>query len=159
MALAIARRESEFDPVVVSYAGARGLMQLMPGTAKQVSRGLGLPYSKARLTSDPTYNAKLGSKYLAELAKDFDGNVVMMAAGYNAGPSRPTRWMARNGDPRRGRIDIVDWVEHIPFDETRNYVIRVSESLPVYRARLGKDILPIPFSKELIGSTLHPLSP
>lgn len=83
----------------------------------------------------------------------------MMAAGYNAGPKRPIRWMGLFGDPRTGSPDMIDWIEHIPFNETRNYVMRVTESLPVYRARLGKDPLPIPFSKELNGSTLEAFAP
>lgn len=151
-ALAIARRESEFDPVVVSGAGARGLMQLMPGTAQEVSQGLGLDYSKAKLTSNWAYNAQLGTAYLQELEEQFQGNPVMMAAAYNAGPSRPIRWMQIYGDPRKGEMDIVDWIEHIPFRETRNYAMRVTESLPIYRARLGKTPLPQPFSKELIST-------
>ncbi len=155
MALAIARRESEFDPVVVSGANAQGLMQILPGTAKQVAGELGLPYSKSRLLSDPDYNVTLGTAYLAGLAQEFQGNVIMVAAGYNAGPSRPSRWMREYGDPRRrGGLDIIDWIEHIPFNETRNYVMRVAESLPIYRARLGKDPLPQPFSKELVGQSL-----
>ncbi len=159
MVLAIARRESEFDPKVISHAGARGLMQLMPRTAEAVSGWLGKDYELSRLTSDPEYNAELGSAYLAKLAEDFNGNVVMMSAGYNAGPSRPERWMDLYGDPRKGQIDVIDWIETIPFDETRNYVMRVAESLPIYRARLGRDPLPIPFSKELVGSTLLPRAP
>lgn len=156
MTLSIARRESEFDPVVISHAGARGLMQVMPKTARLVAGNLGIlrKHSTGRLTSDWPYNARLGAQYLAGLADTFDGNVVMMSAGYNAGPARPKRWMANYGDPRRGDIDIVDWVETIPFNETRNYVMRVTESLPVYRARLGKPALPVPFSRELTGSTL-----
>lgn len=149
-ALAIARRESEFDPVVISGAGARGLMQVMPATAKNVAGELGIDYAKEKLTADWRYNAKLGTAYLARLEKQFGGNPIMMAAGYNAGPGRPVRWMDVYGDPRQGEIDIVDWIEHIPFRETRNYAMRVSESLPIYRARLGKDALPEPFSKELI---------
>lgn len=161
MTLAIARRESEFDPVVVSGAGARGLMQVMPATAKVVAKKLGIlsAHDTGRLTSDWRYNAKLGTNYLAGLAGTFDGNVVMMSAGYNAGPGRPIRWMELYGDPRGGKIDIVDWIEHIPFDETRNYVMRVTESLPVYRARTGKEALPIPFSRELTGSTLRAFAP
>lgn len=159
LVLAIARRESEFDPKVVSPAGARGLMQVMPGTARDVARKIGLPYRKASLTSDWDYNARLGAAYLKGLAEEFNGNAVMMAAGYNAGPFRPIRWMQRFGDPRRGQIDIVDWIEMVPFNETRNYIMRVTESLPVYRARLGKQPHPVPFSKELIGATLLPLSP
>ncbi len=161
MSLAIARRESEFDPVVQSGAGARGLMQLMPATAREVAAGLGVSalHTTDRLTSDPEYNAVLGSQYLSRMAGQFGGNVVMMSAAYNAGPSRPIRWMDTYGDPRRGDIDIVDWVEMVPFRETQNYIMRVTESLPVYRARLGKDPLPIPFSQELIGSTMKAFAP
>ncbi|MCE8509600.1 transglycosylase SLT domain-containing protein [Ruegeria pomeroyi] len=161
MTLAIARRESEFDPVVISGAGARGLMQVMPATARLVADTLGIlgGHSTDSLTSDWEYNAKLGANYLAELAGEFDGNVVMMAAGYNAGPNRPISWMERFGDPRSGTPDIVDWIEHIPFEETRNYIMRVTESLPVYRARLGKEPLPLPFSAELAGSTLRAFAP
>jgi len=161
MVLSIARRESEFDPVVISGAGARGLMQVMPATAKVVAKDLGIlgQHSTQRLTSEWRYNAKLGSNYLAGLAGKFDGNVVMMAAGYNAGPGRPIRWMTDYGDPRTGDIDVIDWIEYIPFNETRNYVMRVTESLPVYRARTGQTALPIPFSKELTGSTLRAFAP
>ena len=137
MTLAIARRESEFDPKVISGAGARGLMQVMPATAKAVAGQLGIlsSHDTGRLTSEWRYNAKLGTNYLAKLAGDLGGNVVMMSAGYNAGPSRPLRWMSEQGDPRsttpKGDAEIVDWIEMIPFDETRNYVMRVTESLPV----------------------------
>ncbi len=157
MILAIARRESEFDPSVVSGAGARGLMQVMPRTAEQVARQLGLSaeHSTDRLLTDPDYNAKLGAAYLEGLAETFGGNVVMMSAGYNAGRSRPEAWMAERGDPRQGRVDVVDWIEHVPFEETRNYIMRVAESLPVYRARLGLPPHPVPFSVELVGDTLR----
>ncbi|WP_425099939.1 lytic transglycosylase domain-containing protein [Tropicibacter sp. S64] len=155
LVLSIARRESEFDPEVISGAGARGFMQLMPGTARDVSRWLNIDYDADKLLSDPSYNATLGAAYLADLADRFNGNAVMMAAGYNAGPGRPNQWMARYGDPRKGEVDIIDWIEFIPFDETRNYVMRVTESLPVYRARLGLKPHPVPFSQELVGSTLH----
>ncbi|WP_299138892.1 lytic transglycosylase domain-containing protein [uncultured Tateyamaria sp.] len=162
MSLAIARRESEFDPVVQSGVGARGLMQIMPATAAEVAGDLGrsAEHSTARLTADPVYNAELGSEFLSQLAGRFDGNVVMMSAAYNAGPSRPIRWMDLYGDPRgRGEDALVDWIEFIPFRETRNYVMRVTESLPIYRARLGDDALPVPFSQELGGSTLLPFAP
>ena len=161
MTLAIARRESEFDPVVVSHAGARGLMQLMPATAELVATELDIlaKHNTARLTSEWDYNAQLGSQYLAGLAAEFNGNVVMMAAGYNAGPRRPSAWMERYGDPRSGSPDIIDWIEHIPFNETRNYVMRVTESLPAYRARLGQVALPVPFSKELSGASLAAFAP
>ncbi|KZY38195.1 tail length tape measure protein [Roseovarius sp. HI0049] len=158
LALAIARRESEFDHRVKSGAGAQGLMQLMPGTASDMARMLGISHSGARVTSDWEYNATLGSAYLAQLVNRFDGNVVMVAAGYNAGPGRPIRWMKEYGDPRLGERDMIDWIEHIPFRETQNYVMRVAESLPIYRARLGKDPLPVPFSEELSGQTLRKLA-
>lgn len=157
MVLAIARRESEFDPAVVSQAGARGLMQVMPATAQLVARRIGLDYSRDRLTSDWVYNARLGADYLRGLAEDFAGNVVMMSAGYNAGPERPKSWMRAYGNPLSGEVDVIDWIETIPFTETRNYVMRVAESLPVYRARLGKNPHPVPFSKELVGATLMPV--
>lgn len=159
MALAIARRESEFDPSVRSPVGAAGLMQLMPRTAEHVSDGLGIEHAPGQLTGDWRHNARLGSAYLAELAREFGGNVVLMSVGYNAGPHRARDWSERYGDPRGAGIDIVDWIEGIPFRETRNYVQRVAESLPVYRARLGREPLPVPFSEELRGSTLAPLAP
>ncbi len=158
LVLSIARRESEFDPEAVSRAGAKGLLQLMPGTATEMSGKLDLPSDQQRLITDWRYNAALGSAYLAELAERFDGNVVLIAAAYNAGPNRVDQWLQTLGDPRSGSMDVVDWVESIPYRETRNYVMRVSESLPAYRARIG---LPqdLPFSQELAGSTLNPLSP
>lgn len=155
LALAIARRESEFDSAVTSGAGAQGLMQVMPATARAVAEDLQIAYSRSRLLSDPAYNARLGTAYLDELMATFQGNVIMTAAGYNAGPGRPIRWMKERGDPREGEIDIVDWIEHIPFDETRNYVMRVSESLPVYRARLTGQVAPINFAQELIARPGH----
>lgn len=158
LALAIARRESEFDFRVASGAGAEGLMQLMPGTASDVARDLKLEHESARVLTDWRYNALLGSTYLAQLARQFGGNVVMMSAGYNAGPRRPLRWMNDFGDPRAsaagGQLDMVDWIESLPFDETRNYVQRVAESLPIYRARLGKPAHPVPFSDELKGASI-----
>ena len=155
MALAIARRESEFDPSVASGVGALGLMQVMPATAEEVAGGLGLAYERSRVLADWPYNATLGAAYLATLSERYDGNVVMMSAAYNAGPSRPDRWMRERGDPRKGEMEVVDWIESIPFNETRNYVMRVAESLPVYRARLGKPAHPVPFSQELVGATLR----
>jgi len=151
LALAIARRESEFDPAVTSGVGARGLMQLMPRTAQAVASDEGLPFSADRLLTDPVYNARLGSAYLAELTDIFGPSYVMVSAAYNAGPSRPLRWMTTYGDPRKGQIDVVDWIEMIPFNETRNYVMRVMESLPVYRARLTGQTGALDFTSELVG--------
>ena len=151
LSLSIARRESEFNIGVGSPVGALGLMQLMPATAQEVAGFLNLPYSRGRLTSDWQYNAQLGSKYLSLLQEDFGPTPVMIAAGYNAGPSRPKIWMDERGDPRLREMDVVDWIEHIPFRETRNYVMRVTESLPIYRARLSGQAGPVAFTDLLIG--------
>jgi soluble lytic murein transglycosylase len=140
---AIARQESAFNPGAVSGAGARGLLQLMPATAKGVAKDVGLPYSKARLTSDPGYNATLGAAHLGDLVGNFGGSYVMTFAAYNAGASRVAQWVKDHGDPRDPSVDVVNWIELIPFTETRNYVQRVMENLQVYRARLGAPALRI----------------
>jgi len=134
--MAIARRESELRVDAASPAGALGLMQLMPGTAREVSRDLGVAYSKGKLTADWRYNAALGTKYLADLFQKYEGSFVLAFAAYNAGPGRVDGWIEEYGDPRDPGVDAIDWVEGIPFRETRNYVMRVVESLHVYRARL-----------------------
>lgn len=134
--LAITRQESAFAEDAVSPVGARGLMQLMPATAKSVSRKLKISYSKNKLTSQPDYNTLLGSTYLNTLIRKFDGSYILAIAAYNAGPSRVKRWTKEWGDPRRGDIDVIDWIELIPFKETRNYVQRVMENLQVYRQLL-----------------------
>jgi soluble lytic murein transglycosylase len=136
IAMAIARRESELNVAAVSPAGARGLMQIMPATARQVAEEVGLEYSKERLTSDWRYNATLGTAYLGGLIEIYEGSYVLAFAAYNAGPHRVDEWIELYGDPRDPMTSVVDWVEHIPFRETRNYVMRVAESLHVYRARL-----------------------
>lgn len=137
--LAVARQESEMNSKAVSRAGARGLMQLMPGTAKEVTKSLGLAYSRTRLTGDPVYNVTLGSHYLAGLLRRFSGNPVLALAAYNAGPGRADQWIGRNGDPRNPNVDAIDWIERIPFAETRNYVQRVLEGAQVYRHILGDE--------------------
>lgn len=141
LAYAIARQESEFNVAAVSPAGARGLLQLMPRTARAMAKRSGLGYSARRLTTDPAYNATLGSRFLEDQLGRFDGSYVLTFAGYNAGPSRAQEWMERYGDPRGKDIDtVVDWVERIPFTETRNYVQRVMENLQVYKMRLSGHI-------------------
>ncbi|TYO90720.1 lytic transglycosylase domain-containing protein [Oceanicella actignis] len=136
LALAVARQESELAPEAVSPAGARGLMQLMPATARKVASALGVDYSRDALTSEGRYNARLGQAYLAELMREF-GAEPLAAAAYNAGPARVREWLERLGDPRRGQIEMLDWIESIPYPETRNYVMRVMESVHVYAARLS----------------------
>ena len=134
--LGLARQESELDPQAVSRSGAMGLMQLMPATARQVSRKLGLAYSRSRLRTDRGYNIALGSTYLAELLETFRGDRTLALAAYNAGPNRVREWLRTYGDPRSDRVDPVDWIELVPFAETRNYIQRVLESAAVYRHRL-----------------------
>ena len=138
---AVARQESRFRSDAVSSAGARGLMQLMPGTARETAEKVGLEYSKSRLTEDPSYNALLGSTYLANQLATFDGSLLLAAAAYNAGPGNARKWLRQFGDPRSPEVDPVVWVELIPFQETRKYVQRVLGNYLVYRARLGRDDL------------------
>ena len=137
---AVVRQESAFDPKAISHAGARGLMQLMPKTAHRVAQRLSIPYSRARLTADPTYNVRIGRAYLLKLLEDYEGSPILALSAYNAGPSRVSRWLKLFGDPNRSAEDAVDWIESIPFYETRNYVQRVLENFTVYRGRHdGKD--------------------
>tara|TARA_Y100000590_G_scaffold424816_1_gene532139 strand:- start:157 stop:1545 length:1389 start_codon:yes stop_codon:yes gene_type:complete len=133
LVLAVIRQESEFDQKANSYAGARGLMQLMTYTAKLVAKQAKLQYSKSRLTTDPEYNLKLGSYYLAGLLEEYEGSYPFALAAYNAGPKRVKYWKKINGDPQKGKISYVDWIELIKFKETRNYVQRVLENVNVYK--------------------------
>jgi soluble lytic murein transglycosylase len=132
--LALMRQESAFDVDAVSRAGARGLMQVMPATAKRVARQLGLPFSREKLLNDPDYNMAIGTAYISQVLEEFSGSYVLALAAYNAGPSRSRRWLRRNGDFRKGEVDAIDWIELIPFEQTRDYVQRVIENVVVYRA-------------------------
>jgi soluble lytic murein transglycosylase len=134
---AVARQESSFNVDAMSSVGALGLLQLLPDTAKDAARQLGLAYSKEKLTMDPGYNATLGAVHLANLVADYRGSYVLALAAYNAGPGRVTAWIKTYGDPRDPKVDVVNWIERIPFTETRNYVQRVMENLGAYRTRLG----------------------
>jgi soluble lytic murein transglycosylase len=136
---AITRQESHFQVDAVSSAGARGLMQLMPGTAKETAQKVGVEYSKSRLVTDGAYNALLGSTYLAAQLDRYNGSLVLAAAAYNAGPGNANKWIKANGDPRDAAIDPVVWIEQIPVSETRNYVKRVLGNYLVYRSQLGRD--------------------
>ncbi len=128
---AVARQESQFDRTARSPVGASGLMQLMPGTAREQAGKLGLPYDPARLTEDTSYNIQLGSSYFQRIFGLY-GSYPLAIAAYNAGPGNVNKWLRANGDPRTGAVDAVDWVEAIPFGETRNYVQRVLENAVVY---------------------------
>lgn len=132
---AVARQESEFEFNVVSSAKAYGMMQMINSTAKYTARKHRIPYSISKLTADRDYSAKLGAHHLHDLLDMFDGSYILAAAAYNAGPHRSKTWIKKYGDPRTGEIDPIDWVESIPFSETRNYVQRVMENMQVYRAR------------------------
>ncbi len=139
LAYAIARQESAFNPSAISPADARGLLQILPGTAKGVAGRHGITYAAAKLTTDAGYNATLGAHYLGEQIDSFGGSYILTFIAYNAGPRRVPDWIARYGDPRGKSLDeVVDWIERIPFPETRNYVQRVMENYQVYKTRLGQ---------------------
>jgi len=141
LVLSIIRQESEFDQRADSYAGAKGMMQLMTYTAKLVSKQAKLSYSKNKLKSDPYYNIKLGSYYIAGLLEEYEGSYPFALAAYNAGPKRVKYWKKINGNPQKGKIDYVNWIELIKFKETRNYVQRVLENINVYKHMLsGKPV-------------------
>ncbi len=151
LALSIARRESEFDPGARSSADARGLMQVLPGTAKLMAPKLGLTYQADKLLGDPAYNVRMGAGYLREMVNEFGPSIALVASGYNAGPGRPRRWITEFGDPRLAETDIIDWVETIPFTETRTYVMRVVEGVVIYRAKLKGAVGPVRVTTELRG--------
>ena len=136
LAHALIRQESLFDVQAKSPAGAMGLMQLMPGTAKDVARDLGIKYRQDWLTSKPDYNIQLGSRYLADMLVRFGGSYPLAIAAYNAGPYRVEKWLETFGDPRLSEVNYIDWIEMIPIYETRNYVQRVMENTYIYRLRL-----------------------
>jgi soluble lytic murein transglycosylase len=127
----ITRQESSFDPYAMSHAGALGMMQLMRGTAREQAGKMGLGYDGARLLSDPNYNVMLGSAYFQRLLNTWDGNVPLAVASYNAGAGNVRKWVNAYGDPRGG-VDVIRWIEAIPFEETRSYVQRVIENSVVY---------------------------
>ena len=136
---AIIRQESEFNQRAVSNAGAMGLMQILPTTAARLAKKYSLPYVRANLTRKREYNLNLGQFYIRELLEQFSHSYILTLAAYNAGPTRVRRWIKSNGDPRDAAIDPIDWIEKIPFRETRNYVQRVIENLHVYRHLIKTD--------------------
>ncbi len=152
LAHAIIRQESAFDHHAVSAAGARGLMQLMPATARSAARKAGKPFALERLTGDPAYNMTLAGNHVAKLDRDYAGALVLMVAAYNAGENAVNRWIGHFGDPREGATDVIDWVELIPYGETRNYVQRVLEAATVYAAQFG-DLGPQPTLSQLLGQS------
>lgn len=135
--LGIARQETEFNTRTVSGAGARGLLQVMPITARHVCRDHKIKCDIQRLLTDKVYNTMIGSAYIGDRMAEFDGNYPLTLAGYNAGPGRARQWIRSFGDPRSAKLDAVDWIERIPFKETRNYVAKVLSNIQIYRARIG----------------------
>jgi soluble lytic murein transglycosylase len=139
MVYGLSRQESEFNAKAGSKAGALGLMQLMPGTAKLVAKQYRVPYSAGKLTDDPAYNVKLGAAHLGDLIAEYRGSYILTLVAYNAGPRRAREWIAAYGDPRSSSVDAIDWVESIPIQETRQYVQKVLQNVHVYRTRLEPD--------------------
>ena len=140
--LGLSRQESEFNPRAFSRAGARGMMQLIPSTALITARKEGLRYSRSGLLDDPVYNMTIGSAHLSHLIDQFGGSLALTFAAYNAGPHRATRWIGEYGDPRSPDVDPIDWIELVPFSETRNYIQRVLENIQVYRGQLNNAPIP-----------------
>lgn len=134
---AVARQESQFNPRTLSSAKAMGLMQVTPAAGRQVAKDTGVAYNEGRLMSDQSYNVQFGAAELGELVKDYDGNFVLVFAAYNAGRGNVRKWIQRYGDPRDPNVDVVDWVELIPYSETRNYVQRVMENYQAYKVRFN----------------------
>jgi soluble lytic murein transglycosylase len=136
--LGLSRQESEFNAVAGSHAGARGLMQIMPGTGKLIARQYKLRgYKTDHLTSKPALNVSMGEAYLGDMIKEFKGSYIMGFSSYNAGPGNTIKWLKAYGDPRTGQVDAIDWIESIPITETRKYVQKVMQNVHVYRTRLG----------------------
>ncbi|MBE7201811.1 MAG: lytic transglycosylase domain-containing protein [Parafilimonas terrae] len=146
---AIARQESEFDPRSVSSAGAKGLMQLISSTARITATRLGVGYDDKRLLNDAAFNAQIGAAHLGQLLAEQGGSYILTFAAYNAGSGRVKDWIDTYGDPRKPGVDPVDWIERIPFTETRNYVQRVFENLQIYRVRFGQS------GERLVGADLQ----
>lgn len=148
--LALMRQESEFDPNARSSADARGIMQMLPATARMTANRHGIPYEASRLLGDWAYNATLGMAHLRDLLDQFGGSYVLVAVAYNAGPGRANQWIKEFGDPRDPNVDVVDWIERIPFSETRNYVMRLIENANVYRAMLAGGTAPLLVETDLL---------
>lgn len=153
---AIARQESEFAANAISSARAYGMMQMIDATARATARRHRIPYDRDRLITDRDYAARMGALHIHDLLEDFDGSYIMAAVAYNAGPRRVSQWIERYGDPRTGQIDPIDWVEKIPFSETRNYVMRVMENMQVYKARRNNNTAPATIDEDLRFGSRHP---
>ncbi len=147
--LGIARQETEFNTLIVSGAGAKGLLQVMTVTAKHVCQDYKIKCEIGRLLSDPSYNATISSAYIADRVDEFQGSYVLAIAGYNAGPGRARQWIREFGDPRDPAVDVIDWIERIPIQETREYVGKVLANIQVYRARIGEEKTAVRIAEDL----------
>ena len=147
---AISHQESNFRVKAYSSAGARGVMQLMPFTAKKVARDLRIKYYKKELTRNPQYNITLGTTYINEMLKKFKNSLPLSLAAYNAGPSRVKIWLKRYGDPRDDEISYINWIESIPLEETRYYVKKVLSNLRIYQKKLDLELYE--YQKELANN-------
>ncbi len=156
LVLGLIRQETEFDPESISSAGARGLMQVMPATARRNSRLAHLPYRPNNLTTDIDYNMQLGMTEFSGYLDDWGNSLILAAAAYNAGPTNARRWIEAFGDPRSPNVDPIDWIEQIPFGETRNYVMRVIENTEIYRNRLAGHDLPLRILSDVYGTNPAP---
>jgi peptidoglycan lytic transglycosylase len=151
--LGIARQESEFNTLTLSGAGARGILQVMPVTANHVCRDYKIKCDIPRLMKDPVYNTMMGSAYISDRMDEFSGSYVLTLAGYNAGPGRAREWIKEFGDPRDQKVDPIDWIHRIPFEETREYVQKVLSNIQIYRARLGDEANAVRLNSDLRRSS------
>ncbi len=156
LVLALIRQETEFDSAAVSHAGARGIMQIMPQQARHDAKLADVSYRPNDLTTDPTYNMQLGMAEFSSYLGDWGNSLILAAAAYNAGPNRAKKWIAAFGDPRSPSVDPIDWVEEIPFSETRNYVQRVIENTQAYRSRLAGHAKPLGILADLYAPNPPP---
>jgi peptidoglycan lytic transglycosylase len=154
--LGIARQEGEFNSLTLSGAGARGILQVMPVTARHVCRDYKIKCDIARLMKDPVYNTMMGSAYISDRLEEFSGSYVLTLAGYNAGPGRAREWIKEFGDPRDPKVDPIDWIHRIPFEETREYVQKVLSNIQIYRARLGEEANAVRLNADLRRASAAP---
>jgi len=157
--LGLARQETEFDTGIISGAGARGILQVMKGTARHVCRKYRIKCSYHRLHSDPAYNTMIGSAYIGDRLAEFSGSYVLGLSSYNAGPGRTRQWISEFGDPRKPDVDPIDWIERIPLEETRRYVVKVLSNIQIYRARLGDEATALRLEEDLSRAREASLSP
>jgi soluble lytic murein transglycosylase len=155
----LARQETEFNSDTVSGAGARGILQVMKGTAKHVCRDYKIKCDHKQLLTDSSYNTMIASAYFADQMKEFDGSYVLSIASYNAGPGRTRQWIREFGDPRKASVDPIDWIERIPIEETRRYVAKVLSNIQIYRARLGDEATALRLDQDLARAREASLTP